>query len=302
MNEEKRNSQNNLEELSFNGIWRSYQQRVLDELDIHLNDKKLNVVAAPGAGKTILGIEAIKRLNKPALILTPTITIKKQWEQRIKTNFLSSDNDTGIISTEINEIKKLTITTYQALHSLSKKEKEFPRFLKELKDRNIGTILFDEAHHLRTEWYKTLINLLKRLEKDGITSVSLTATPPYDVSINEWQNYNQLCGCVDAEISIPELVKNKNLCPHQDLIYFCNLSKEEENNINEYQNNRDKFFNYLKNEADFNVIVKTSNFLNDLGNNIEIIYEDTQFSISITSYLVNEDEMSKEAYYLSEYL
>ena len=38
-----------LQELKFKGIWRSYQQRVLNELDYHLDDSKLNIVAAPGA-------------------------------------------------------------------------------------------------------------------------------------------------------------------------------------------------------------------------------------------------------------
>lgn len=65
-------------ELKFKGEWRSYQQRVLDELNFHLADDKLNIVAAPGAGKTTLGIEVLTRLKQPALILAPTITIKNQ--------------------------------------------------------------------------------------------------------------------------------------------------------------------------------------------------------------------------------
>ena len=55
--------------LHFNGEWRSYQKRILDKLDFHLRDDKLHVVAAPGAGKTTLGIEVISRLNRPSLIL-----------------------------------------------------------------------------------------------------------------------------------------------------------------------------------------------------------------------------------------
>ncbi len=68
--------QQTIQELKFKGNWRSYQQRVLDELNFHLADDKLNIVAAPGAGKTTLGIEVLTRLKHPVLILTPTITIK----------------------------------------------------------------------------------------------------------------------------------------------------------------------------------------------------------------------------------
>ena len=55
--------------LHFNGTGRSYHKRILDDLDFHLRDHKLHVVAAPGAGKTTLGIEVISRLNRPSLIL-----------------------------------------------------------------------------------------------------------------------------------------------------------------------------------------------------------------------------------------
>lgn len=70
--------------LHFNGTWRSYQQRILDDLDYHLRDQKLHVVAAPGAGKTTLGIEVIARLQRPTLILCPTNTIKNQWRKSSK--------------------------------------------------------------------------------------------------------------------------------------------------------------------------------------------------------------------------
>ena len=70
--------------MKFSGTWRSYQQKVLDNLQRHLSDEKLHIVAAPGAGKTILGLEVIRRIGKPCLILAPTITIKNQWELRLK--------------------------------------------------------------------------------------------------------------------------------------------------------------------------------------------------------------------------
>ncbi|WP_338445683.1 hypothetical protein V5F89_10975 [Pelagerythrobacter marensis] len=46
--------------------------------------------------------------------------------------------------------------------------------------------------------------------------MALTATPPYDASFAEWSRYEELCGPIDLEIGIPELVRNGDLCPHQD--------------------------------------------------------------------------------------
>ena len=44
---------NPLGDLRFKFPWRSYQQRVLDELTDHLDDAQLHVVAAPGSGKPL---------------------------------------------------------------------------------------------------------------------------------------------------------------------------------------------------------------------------------------------------------
>lgn len=52
------------DKLRFKYEWREYQKNVLESLNAHLADKKVNVVAAPGAGKTTLGIEIIGSIPK----------------------------------------------------------------------------------------------------------------------------------------------------------------------------------------------------------------------------------------------
>lgn len=244
--------------LSFNGTWRNYQQRILNDLSMHLVDNKIHVVAAPGAGKTTLGIEVIARLNRPTLILVPTITIRAQWKQRILSSFLNDQNP-DIISTDIRHPGFITITTYQALlaafcgkeetaeteeneefleEESDKDENDLARLKKEkadeiiaiLKQAHIDLLCFDEAHHLRNEWWKALMYLLEKLQPKQ--TISLTATPPYDADTAEWDRYSSLCGSIDEVISIPELVQNEDLCPHQDFIHFSLLRKTESEQIN----------------------------------------------------------------------
>ncbi len=62
-------------DIRFKNSWRKYQQRVLNDLQTHLADKHLHIIAPPGSGKTVLGLEVAIRLNKPTLILAPTIAI-----------------------------------------------------------------------------------------------------------------------------------------------------------------------------------------------------------------------------------
>ncbi|MBP5616670.1 MAG: DEAD/DEAH box helicase family protein [Elusimicrobiaceae bacterium] len=245
--------------LKFNGTWRNYQQRILDSLELHLVDNKIHVVAAPGAGKTTLGLEVIARLNRPTLILAPTITIRAQWKQRLAASFLNGQSP-DIISTDIRHPGLITITTYQALlaafcgkeepteteeneeelleEETEENEKNLTRLKKEkadeviaiLKQAHIDLLCFDEAHHLRNEWWKALVYLLDNLKPKQ--TISLTATPPYDADTAEWDRYSSLCGSIDEVISIPELVQNGDLCPHQDFIHFSLLRKTESEQIN----------------------------------------------------------------------
>ncbi|MFP3803202.1 DEAD/DEAH box helicase family protein, partial [Paraburkholderia sp. SIMBA_027] len=78
-------------------------------------------------------------------------------------------------------------------------------------------IILDEAHHLKNAWWRSLMDIKSEINP---TIVALTATPPFDISALEWQRYIQLNGPVDLEISVPELMLEGDLCPHQDLVYF----------------------------------------------------------------------------------
>ena len=107
-----------LQELAFTGQWRHYQKRVLDKSDAFMADGHLHLVAAPGSGKTTLGIEFIRRFGQPTLILAPTVTIRQQWVDRIIQAFLSDESQAEqLISQDLKHPKLITVATYQPLHS-----------------------------------------------------------------------------------------------------------------------------------------------------------------------------------------
>ncbi len=292
-----------IKSLNFKGKWRSYQQRILDNLNSYLNDKKLNIVAAPGAGKTTLGIEVIRRFGNNALILSPTIPIKNQWKTRIVEDFLSDNNDLdNLISTDIKEIKDITTTTYQRLQAVFRKGLE-EELIKQLEERHIRTLVLDEAHHLRDEWYRTLKDLIEIIskEKSDFKIISLTATPPYDVSEKEWNNYYELCGEIDEEISVPELVKTGDLCPHQDLLYFSNLDETEKKVVYDFSSKRDKFFEYIK-TTEFIRTIEKSPLLTDMNQEGDNFYLDMDFAVGLASYLFSINPTHEKANNILDYL
>ena len=104
--------------LKFNGTWRNYQKQVLDNFQEYQADGHVHLVAAPGSGKTTIGIELIARFDKPALVLVPTVTIREQWVDRIRQAFLEDENQvTSLVSQNLKDMKQITIATYQAFHS-----------------------------------------------------------------------------------------------------------------------------------------------------------------------------------------
>ncbi|MHA7772445.1 DEAD/DEAH box helicase family protein [Roseibium sp. M-1] len=243
-----------MKDLKFKISWRSYQQRVLDELDGHLDDAQLHVVAAPGSGKTVLGLEVMRRLGRPAIVFAPSLAIRNQWRTRLLELFLPEKADHSWISMDIRRPGQVTIVTYQGFHAaLSGDLKEDGAcqgagqggaeglaILKRIKEQNVGTLVFDEAHHLRKEWHQVLLKLREFLPGD-VHTVSLTATPPYDTDASEWDNYETLCGPIDCEISVPELVATGDLCPHQDLVCFSAPTEKETAFIDAFAHNLNAF-------------------------------------------------------------
>ncbi len=296
-------------EMAFQGNWRTYQASLLERLDSYLEDKRLHIVAAPGSGKTVFGLEVVRRINQPTLILAPTITIRNQWAERLVQYFLPhGSSKPDWVSTNIRQPELLTIATYQALHALCSGEleetedacaEEETKSTIELPNGNgngrsaipvevpevlsgFETLVVDEAHHLKAEWWRTLTFVADRLKP---TLVALTATPPYDVSPYEWQRYEDLCGPVDAEVAVPELVLQGDLCPHQDYVYFSAPAAVELKTLVEFRAAIDAFSRHLRQNREFAAAVANHPWMNDPNAHIEEILEDPEYLSSIVVYL-----------------
>ena len=304
--------------MTFRKTWRAYQSRLLSHLDGYLQNRRLHLVAAPGSGKTVLGLEVIKRVNQPTLVLAPTITIRDQWVDRLVDLFLSPGSGRPAwVSTELRSPAFLTVATYQALHAVCSGEPEeqaqpvegeengdsknhlfeppnngtdanhgaqghiqLPEAFTEAK---FGALVLDEAHHLRAEWWKTLTSVAAQLDKPTI--IALTATPPYDVSPFEWQRYEELCGPVDAEVSVPELVLEGDLCPHQDYVYFSTPAEKEQKVISDFRTAVDSFVERLRSNEGFKDAILTHPWIATPDEHTEEILEDPEYLSSMVVFL-----------------
>ncbi|OPC01852.1 hypothetical protein BAS09_13145 [Elizabethkingia ursingii] len=277
------------EGILFRYSWRKYQKQFLDNLQDYLSDDHLHIVAPPGSGKTVLGLEIMLRINNPTLIVAPTLAIRNQWVQRFRELFLQSDTLPEWISLDLNKPAFVTLATYQGIHSVIKRDAESKTiekklnndsFLKLIKKLKIGTLILDEAHHLKKAWWQSIITIKDQLNP---TIVALTATQPFDVSESEWQNYIELNGPVDTEISVPELMLEGDLCPHQDLIYFTLPTLEEKQSIDQIYQYADNLYKEIKQDDVITEAIVNHYIYKDPEKHLEWIYDNIS---SYTSGLI----------------
>ena len=99
------------------------------------------VVLPTGAGKSHIGLMAIAWAGRSTLVVVPTLDLMHQWYALLKAAF--PDNKIGLIGGGYHEVEDLSVSTYDsaAIHA----EKLGNRF---------GLLVFDEVHHLPTEFYR----------------------------------------------------------------------------------------------------------------------------------------------------
>ncbi len=269
--------------LKFKSSWRSYQKALLDNFDIHIADNHFHVIAPPGSGKTILGTEIMRRLGKKTLVLAPTLTIRNQWEDRLQT-FFTTEGDFTKYSFDLKSPSDVTFTTYQALYAFYKSFNSKADYFTFFKTHQIETLVLDEAHHLKSAWW-TCLNALKA--EHSFFIVALTATPPYDSGQHELSKYFTLCGDIDDEISVPDLVREDDLCPHQDFVYFSTPSALEIDFIVKYREGIAQFREEIVNDLEFINFLKSHRYYQATERHLDAIYSNISFFSALLIFLNN---------------
>lgn len=271
-------------EARFRHAWRPYQARILQTLDRHLHDDHLHVVAPPGSGKTVLGLEALRRLGRPALVLAPTLTIREQWIARLLGDFVVDGSAAlqASLSRDAAQPGEISFLTYQGLYSLFHRGQE-AAVIAALRARGVGVLAVDEAHHLRAEWWRCLDRLKQALP--GVQVLALTATPPFDAPEREWRRYRAFCGEVDEEIGVPELVGDGNLCPHQDLLLLFAPDPPAAADLQRFARDSRALLAELALDADLAALCATLPAVREPQRHVEQLSQHPQFWLAVLVYL-----------------
>jgi superfamily II DNA or RNA helicase len=222
-------------------LW-PHQQRALAALDQSraAGSASTYLVIPPGGGKTLVGLEAARRLARPTLVLCPNTAIQAQWIAQWDSAFTPAGAMQATASRDLPTT--LTVLTYQAVCTIGYGSASTGRqasgkqllemvhpngqaLLSRLSARGPWTLVLDECHHLLEIWGRLLAVIVESLA--GAHVIGLTATPPHMMTSDQKALHDELFGAIDLEVSAPALVRDGRLAPYQELAYFTTPTRPE---------------------------------------------------------------------------
>lgn len=172
------------------------------------------IVLPCGAGKTIVGMAVMARLQTQTLIVTANITALRQWRDELLDKTTLQPHEIGEYSGEDKTIAPITLATYQILTYRPDKTKEyFPHYELFFK-RDWGLIIYDEVHLLPAPVFRITSDLQSRrrlgltatlVREDGreIDVFSLVGPKRYDMPWKELEAQQWLATALCAEVRVP---------------------------------------------------------------------------------------------------
>lgn len=103
-----------LGDLAFRFPFRKYQSLALAALSDD-TDRHHHIVAPPGSGKTILGLELIRLRGRPAVVFSPTSTIAGQWVEKVEMFLPEGADASEVTGSDPKALRPINSFTYQLI-------------------------------------------------------------------------------------------------------------------------------------------------------------------------------------------
>lgn len=226
------------------GRLRPYQQHTLDQVEQRWTQglRRTWIVLPPGSGKTLVGLEAARRLGRRTLVLTPNTAIQGQWI----THWQAFEHPDGHTNTDAGTHKDLShdvnVLTYQSLavfdpdtetdeegrSTTPTRDRLHPNghaLIRALHRAGPLTLLLDECHHLLQTWGRLLDEILTDLPDAHV--IGLTGTPATSLTSTEKDLVDRLFGTPVTGASIPALIRQGHLAPFAELAWLTHPTAQE---------------------------------------------------------------------------
>jgi DNA excision repair protein ERCC-3 len=127
------------------------------------------VITLPcGAGKTIVAMACMERLQTSTLVLTTSVTAARQWISELLDKTSLHENRIAEYSGDLKQVREVTVATYQIMTWRPNRESGYPH-LSLFESRNWGLIIYDEVHLLPAPVFRVTAALQAR-RRLGLTA------------------------------------------------------------------------------------------------------------------------------------
>lgn len=172
-----------------------------------------------GAGKTIVGMGCMQRVQQHTLILTTNITALRQWKTELLDKTTLTGDEIGEYSGEVKDVKPVTLTTYQILTYKRRKSDDFVH-MELFQKYNWGLVVYDEVHLLPAPVFRAVAEIQAR-RRLGLTATlvredgkeddvfSLIGPKRFDKPWKELEKQGWIAKALCMEIRVPLLEERK---------------------------------------------------------------------------------------------
>lgn len=196
---------------------RPYQQEAASTFVGDSGSGGSGVVVMPcGAGKTVVGLAVMEKLQCETLILTSNLTSVHQWIHEIVSKTTITREQIGEYSGNVKQVMPVTVSTYQILTHRKQKNGEQVH-LQLFNQRDWGLIIYDEVHLLPAPVFRATadIQATRRLgltatlvREDGCEKdvFSLIGPKWYDLGwrVLESQGYIATAQCYEIRVAMSD--------------------------------------------------------------------------------------------------
>ncbi|MEL4359408.1 MULTISPECIES: DNA repair helicase XPB [unclassified Luteococcus] len=199
------------------------------------------VVLPCGAGKTIVGADAMALAQATTLILVTNTVSARQWRDELLRRTSLTEDEIGEYSGSKKEVRPVTIATYQVVTS---KRKGIHPHLELFDARDWGLVIYDEVHLLPAPVFRMTADLQAR-RRLGLTATlvredgregdvfSLIGPKRYDAPWKDLENQGWIApaDCVEVRVTLTDAERMAVATADPDVRYRLAATAESKTRV-----------------------------------------------------------------------
>ncbi len=197
---------------------RSYQTEAVDAWEKH--EGRGMVVLPTGAGKTVVALLAMARMQVRTLVVVPTIDLLHQWHNGICARFGLEEDAVGMVGGGVRRERAITVITYDSA-SIAAERMGKARANGHDTLAHYGLLVFDEAHHLPSGSYR-------RIAERSRAPLRLGLSATIERSDGRHEDLTKLIGPTVFERQPAGLARDKHIADYKVERVYIDLTDDEQ--------------------------------------------------------------------------